>query len=172
VMAGDSMKSQRGGFVMGLIIGLLAGLAWPWASRLYVTKVPVPFVNKVPQRTAEDDAAERRRTRTGTRTRRCTARTRCAAQRPRPARLGACGSRRLRWPSRHRQPVTPPPIAAGRRRHATRPRSWASARRRLSPRHLRPPCPTDRRLIRSPTWCRQVPMPGPEDAEQQRASSR
>ncbi len=52
------MKSQRGGFVMGLIIGLLAGLALALGVALYVTKVPIPFVNKVPQRTAEDDAAE------------------------------------------------------------------------------------------------------------------
>src|SRR6185436_10888443 len=58
VMGGDSMKSQRGGFVMGLIVGLMAGLAIALGVALYVTKVPVPFVNKVPQRTAEQDAAE------------------------------------------------------------------------------------------------------------------
>lgn len=52
------MKSQRGGFVMGLIVGLLVGLALALAVALYVTKVPVPFVNKVPQRTPEQDAAE------------------------------------------------------------------------------------------------------------------
>ena len=52
------MKSQRGGFVMGLIVGLLIGLALALGVALYVTKVPVPFVNKVPQRTAEQDAAE------------------------------------------------------------------------------------------------------------------
>jgi len=52
------MKSQRGGFVMGLIVGLLVGLALALGVALYVTKVPVPFVNKVPQRTAEQDAAE------------------------------------------------------------------------------------------------------------------
>ncbi len=52
------MKSQRGGFAMGLIVGLLIGLALALGVALYVTKVPVPFVNKVPQRTAEQDAAE------------------------------------------------------------------------------------------------------------------
>ena len=52
------MKSQRGGFFVGMIVGLLAGLALALAVALYVTKVPVPFVNKVPQRTAEQDAAE------------------------------------------------------------------------------------------------------------------
>jgi cell division protein FtsN len=52
------MKSQRGGFVMGLIVGLLIGLALALGVALYVTKVPVPFVNKVPMRTAEQDAAE------------------------------------------------------------------------------------------------------------------
>ena len=43
---------------MGLIVGLLAGLALALSVALYVTKVPMPFLNKVPQRTAEQDAAE------------------------------------------------------------------------------------------------------------------
>ncbi|HEY6352909.1 MAG TPA: SPOR domain-containing protein [Burkholderiaceae bacterium] len=55
------MRSQRGGFVMGLIVGLLLGLALALAVALYVTKAPVPFVNKVPQRTPEQDAAENQR---------------------------------------------------------------------------------------------------------------
>jgi len=55
------MKSQRGGFVMGLIVGLLLGLAMALAVALYVTKAPVPFVNKVQQRTPEQDAAEAER---------------------------------------------------------------------------------------------------------------
>ena len=50
--------SQRGGFAVGLIIGLLIGLTLALGVALYVTKVPVPFVNKVPQRTAGQDAAE------------------------------------------------------------------------------------------------------------------
>jgi cell division protein FtsN len=50
--------AQRGGFVMGLIVGLLLGLALALAVALYVTKAPVPFVNKVQQRTPEQDAAE------------------------------------------------------------------------------------------------------------------
>ena len=49
---------QRGGFAVGLVIGLLLGLVLALGVALYVTKVPVPFVNKVPQRTAEQDAAE------------------------------------------------------------------------------------------------------------------
>ena len=51
-------EGQRGGFAMGLIVGLLAGLALALGVALYVTKVPMPFLNKVPQRTAEQDAAE------------------------------------------------------------------------------------------------------------------
>lgn len=51
-------KSQRGGFVMGLVVGLLVGLALALGVALYITKVPVPFVNKVPQRSADQDAAE------------------------------------------------------------------------------------------------------------------
>jgi len=52
------LAAQRGGFVMGLIVGLLVGLALALAVALYVTKAPVPFVNKVQQRTPEQDAAE------------------------------------------------------------------------------------------------------------------
>lgn len=52
------MKSQRGGFFLGMIVGLLIGLAMALAVALYVTKVPLPFIDKVPQRTAEQDAAE------------------------------------------------------------------------------------------------------------------
>ena len=53
--------SQRGGFVLGLVVGLLAGLALALGVALYITKAPVPFVNKVPQRTAEQDNAETER---------------------------------------------------------------------------------------------------------------
>jgi len=49
---------QRGNFVLGLIVGLLVGLALALGVALYIAKVPVPFINKVPQRTAEQDAAE------------------------------------------------------------------------------------------------------------------
>lgn len=52
------MKGQRGGFALGLIVGLLAGLAIALAVALYITKAPVPFIDKVPQRTAEQDSAE------------------------------------------------------------------------------------------------------------------
>jgi cell division protein FtsN len=55
------MKLQRGGFVIGMVVGLLVGLAVALAVALYITKTPVPFVNKVPQRSAEQDAAEAER---------------------------------------------------------------------------------------------------------------
>jgi len=55
------MMSQRGGLVLGLVIGLLIGLALALGVALYITKAPVPFVNKVPQRTAEQDTAETER---------------------------------------------------------------------------------------------------------------
>lgn len=49
---------QRGGFVTGLVTGLLIGLGVALAVALYITKTPVPFVNKLPQRSADQDAAE------------------------------------------------------------------------------------------------------------------
>jgi cell division protein FtsN len=51
-------KDQKGGFVLGLIVGLLLGLAIALGVALYVAKVPIPFIDKVPQRSAEADAQE------------------------------------------------------------------------------------------------------------------
>ena len=56
-------KLQRGGFVMGLVAGLLIGLALALGVALYITKAPVPFIDKVPQRTPEQDSAEVERNR-------------------------------------------------------------------------------------------------------------
>ena len=58
------MKNQRGGFALGLIVGLLLGLAVALAVALYVTKTPVPLMNKGQQRTPEQDAAEVERNKT------------------------------------------------------------------------------------------------------------
>lgn len=57
------MKLPRGGFVLGLVIGLLVGLALALGVALYITKAPIPFVNKVQQRTPEQDSAEAERNR-------------------------------------------------------------------------------------------------------------
>jgi len=54
---------QRGGFAIGLVVGLLAGLVVALAVAWYVNQVPVPFIDKLPQRTAEQDAAEAERNR-------------------------------------------------------------------------------------------------------------
>ena len=59
-----SLKTPaRGGFVMGMVAGLLIGLALALGVALYITKAPIPFINKVPQRTAEQDSAEAERNR-------------------------------------------------------------------------------------------------------------
>lgn len=63
-MTSGSPAGQRGGFVMGLVAGLLVGLALALGVALYITKAPVPFMNKVPLRTAEQDSAEAERNRT------------------------------------------------------------------------------------------------------------
>lgn len=57
-MGTESMKQQRGGTILGFIIGVVVGLAGALAVAVYVTKVPVPFVNKGQSRSAEQDAAE------------------------------------------------------------------------------------------------------------------
>lgn len=52
------MKQQRGGTILGFIIGVVVGLGAALAVAVYVTKVPVPFVNKGQSRTSDQDAAE------------------------------------------------------------------------------------------------------------------
>ena len=55
--------SQAGSVIVGIIIGVVLGLAAALAVAVYVTKVPVPFLNKGQSRTAEQDAAEARKNR-------------------------------------------------------------------------------------------------------------
>lgn len=52
------MNKQRGGTLLGVIIGALLGLGAALAVAVYVTKVPVPFLNKGQSRSAESDAQE------------------------------------------------------------------------------------------------------------------
>ena len=52
------MNKQRGGTFLGLIIGALIGLGGALAVAVYITKVPVPFMNKSQPRNADGDAAE------------------------------------------------------------------------------------------------------------------
>ena len=56
-------NSQRGSVILGIIIGMVLGLAAALAVAVYVTKVPVPFLNRGQSRTAEQDAAETRKNR-------------------------------------------------------------------------------------------------------------
>lgn len=55
------MQKQSGGLFLGLIIGLVIGLGIALSVAIYVTKVPVPFVNKGQSRTADQDEAEARK---------------------------------------------------------------------------------------------------------------
>ena len=55
------MMQQRGGTLVGFIIGVLVGLGAALAVAVYVTKVPVPFLNKGQSRTVEQDAEEARK---------------------------------------------------------------------------------------------------------------
>ena len=51
-------KQQRGGTIIGFIVGAMVGLGAALAVALYVTKVPVPFMNKGATRGASQDAVE------------------------------------------------------------------------------------------------------------------
>jgi cell division protein FtsN len=52
------MKKQRGGTVLGFVMGVVVGLGAALAVAVYVTKVPIPFLNKGQGRTVDQDAAE------------------------------------------------------------------------------------------------------------------
>lgn len=51
-------KKQLGGTILGFILGVIVGLGAALAVAVYVTKVPVPFLNKGAARGADHDAAE------------------------------------------------------------------------------------------------------------------
>jgi cell division protein FtsN len=55
------MTQQRGSTVVGFILGLVVGLAIALGVAVYVTKVPVPFLNKGMNRSADQDAAEEKK---------------------------------------------------------------------------------------------------------------
>lgn len=56
-------NTQRGGTIIGFILGLLIGLGAALAVAVYVAKVPVPFLNKAGLRSAGQDQAEAERNR-------------------------------------------------------------------------------------------------------------
>ncbi|MBU0826711.1 MAG: SPOR domain-containing protein [Gammaproteobacteria bacterium] len=51
-------KQQKGGTIIGFIVGVIVGLGAALAVAVYVTKVPVPFLNKGGGRGVDMDAAE------------------------------------------------------------------------------------------------------------------
>ena len=51
-------QQQRGGTFLGFVAGLVVGLGTALAVAVYVTKVPVSFMNKVGGQTAEKDVSE------------------------------------------------------------------------------------------------------------------
>src|SRR5512133_3764033 len=55
------MKKQRGGTILGFIIGVVVGLGAALAVAVYVTKVPIPFVDKGQNRSVDQDAVESER---------------------------------------------------------------------------------------------------------------
>ncbi len=54
-------KNQLGGTFIGIVIGIVIGLAAALAVAVYVTKVPIPFLNKGASRAPDQDAAEARK---------------------------------------------------------------------------------------------------------------
>ncbi|ULR89139.1 SPOR domain-containing protein [Comamonas sp. B21-038] len=54
-------RHQRGGTILGLILGLLVGVGAALAVAVYVTNVPVPFVNKAGVKGEAKDKAEAQR---------------------------------------------------------------------------------------------------------------
>ncbi len=61
--ANQGMNPERGGTLLGFIIGALLGLGIALAVAVYVTKVPVPFMSKGLPRGSDSDAAEAKKNR-------------------------------------------------------------------------------------------------------------
>lgn len=51
-------QQQQGGTIIGFILGLVVGLGAALAVAVYVTKVPVPFMDKGAVRSPGQDAVE------------------------------------------------------------------------------------------------------------------
>jgi cell division protein FtsN len=58
VMNGQNMKKQRGGTFLGFVAGVVVGLGAALVVAVYVTKVPVPFLDRGTGRSAEQDVTE------------------------------------------------------------------------------------------------------------------
>jgi cell division protein FtsN len=59
----QGMNKQRGGTLLGFILGALVGLGVALAVAVYITKVPMPFMTKTPPRAGDDAAAEAKKNR-------------------------------------------------------------------------------------------------------------
>lgn len=57
----NPMKQQAGGTLLGFIIGLLVGLGVALGVAVYVTKTPIPLVDKGVQRKPDQEAVEKER---------------------------------------------------------------------------------------------------------------
>jgi cell division protein FtsN len=57
-MNGQKMKRQLGGTFLGFVAGVVVGLGVALAVAVYVTKVPVPFLDRGSSRSAEQDVTE------------------------------------------------------------------------------------------------------------------
>jgi len=55
------VNQQRGGTLVGFIMGVVVGMTVALGVAVYVTKVPMPFMNKGMTRSAEQDAAEEKK---------------------------------------------------------------------------------------------------------------
>ncbi len=162
VMASKA-KTQRGGFGVGVVVGLLGGLVLALGVAVFVTKAPVPFVDKVPGRTAEQDAAEAEKNRQwDPERRRCTAARPAAppSRRP-PHRRPRSLTRSARSPERQSRPPeaasAPPPA-----RPASKPPARAEASASApTPGRWRDVAKTGG-LIRSSTSCRSVRTAAPK----------
>jgi cell division protein FtsN len=55
------ISTQRGNTLVGFILGLVVGLTVALGVAVYVTKVPIPFLNKGLTRNADQDAAEEKK---------------------------------------------------------------------------------------------------------------
>ena len=63
VFPANKKSRQFGGTFLGVVIGVVVGLGTALAVAVYVTKVPIPFMNRNSSRNAEQDALEAQKNR-------------------------------------------------------------------------------------------------------------
>ena len=163
---------QRGGTLLGLILGALLGLGAALAVAVYVTKVPVPFLNKGQSHSAENDAAEARKNKDWDPNAPLAGKN--PGRPPAPAALGTVGTAAVTTPLTREVPASAPSPVAAKPKFSADPLGDLAKAKSESKAEKKPEVKTDAATASPGTdpfsyFIQAGAFRTPEDAEQQRA---